>query len=140
MRYNGGGSRYFLEEKQMFGLNKKTKPKVVEPYVSKPKFYEGDETPFGVFALIEDCITALPIDPKPDYLVRGKEVTDWRLGLYSTTEDKTLGFIEYYAALEKLRTLADIGTSYLVGEKDGFMVTTELTLEQMKTLLSSREQ
>ena len=67
----------------------------------------------------------------------GKKLDDWRLFLFSSTEDKTLGEMEYYSALERLRSLADFGNTYVIGEKDGHLITTPLTLEQMKTLLNA---
>mgnify|MGYP002627163919 CR=1 FL=1 len=112
--------------------------KPVSVHMAEPQFYENTEnkSQLAVLCLTEDCVTALPLDPKPSYRVDGKEIDDWRLALVSITEDGVLGYMEYYSALERLRLLADVGSTYVIGEKDGHLITTPLTLEEMKTLLN----
>lgn len=130
----------------IFNLFKKkeTAPKAmpgrpVSVHMAEPQFYEDTKTggAFGVLCLSEDTVTALPFDPKSSYLIDGKKLDDWRLFLFSSTEDKTLGEMEYYSALERLRSLANFGNTYVIGEKDGHLITTPLTLDQMKTLLNA---
>ena len=124
----------------LFKKKNAPKPTPGEPvsvHMAEPKFFEDTDAGavFGRFVLTEECVTALLLDPKASYRVDDKELDDWRLFLFSITEDKTLGAMEYYAALKKLRELADVGNTYVIGEKDGHLITTPLTLPQMKTLL-----
>ena len=111
----------------------------VSVHMAEPQFYEDTEnkSQFAALCLTEDCVTALPLDPRPSYRIDGKEIDDWRLALVSITEDGVLGYMEYYSALQRLRELADVGNTYVIGEKDGHLITTPLTLEEMKTLLNS---
>ncbi len=108
----------------------------LKPYIPNPKIYEDKEgNLIGVIVLTEDCATALPLDPAGNYLVDGKKISDWRLYFFSITKDCQLGFIEYYEGLDKIRKIADFGNKYVIGEKDGCLITTPLTHEELCTLL-----
>ena len=70
-------------------------------YKANPQFYakEGG-SPFCAFALTEGTETILPRAPR--YAIEGKELSDYKLLLVSTTKDSILGECEYFEALEKL--------------------------------------
>lgn len=100
-----------------------------EVYVANPHFYADKEgNAFGSFALTEDLLTGLPLNPKGMYLCDGKKIDVWKLMLVSTTKDSCLGDMDYYISLEKLK-------KYSVGEKDGYMIVKPLTLEEQQDIL-----
>lgn len=77
-------------------FRKKEKSIWDKAHEAKPQAYskEGEE-PFIVFTLTEDTDTILPVDPKKMYKIDGKEVYDFRLGLFSLTEDRIIGTLPY---------------------------------------------
>lgn len=98
-----------------------------EAYIAKPHFYsDGKGGVFGAFALTEDTETLLPFHPA--YAVDGTPVTDYRLCLISTTQDKMLGETDYFAAVEKLRAYAEKSD-----ERE--MVVRGLTLDELLKIL-----
>ena len=70
-------------------------------YKANPQFYAKDDgSPFGAFALTEGTETILPKAPR--YAIEGKELSDYKLLLVSTTKDSILGECDYFEVLEKL--------------------------------------
>ena len=70
-------------------------------YKANPQFYaKEDGSPFCAFALTEGTETILPKAPR--YAIEGKELSDYKLLLVSTTKDSILGECDYFKALEKL--------------------------------------
>lgn len=70
-------------------------------YKANPQFYaKEDGSPFCAFALTEGTDTILPKAPR--YVIEGKELSDYKLVLVSTTKDSILGECDYFEALEKL--------------------------------------
>lgn len=109
--------------------DKKNELKSVEVFPANAKLYnKSTGEVFGAFTLTEDTITALPLNPRESFKVDNKEVAEWKLGLFSITEDKVLGTLEYYEALEKLK-------KYSIGEKEGYLITNPLTLIEQQELL-----
>lgn len=103
--------------------------KPAEVFNATPHFYSKPSGEiFGSFALTEDVITALPINPRETYKVEGKGVTEWQLCLVSITKDEIIGTLEYYEALNRLK-------NYSIGEKNGFLITNPLTLQEQQELL-----
>lgn len=103
----------------------------VEVYVANPHFYSDEKgNIFGAFALSEDVLTGLLLNPKDVFLCDGKKVDVWRLMLVSTTKDSCLGDMDYFTALDKLK-------KYSIGEKDGYMIVKPLKLEEQLDVLGS---
>ena len=115
-------------------LNKNKKKKkftkeAEEPYMANVRFYEDkDGNTFGAFVLTEDTLTGLPVDPKNTYKCDNKEVTEWKLMLFSITKDSPLGDIEYYEGLNRLQ-------KYIVGYRDNYAIVNPLTLEEQEEIL-----
>lgn len=100
-----------------------------EVYVANPHFYSDKiGNAFGAFALTEDVLTGLPLNPKDMFLCDGKKIDVWKLMLVSTTKDSFLGDMDYYTALDKLK-------KYSIGEKDGYMIVQPLILEEQLEVL-----
>ena len=105
-------------------------PKKAEVFVATPHLYAGkDGHVFGAFALTEGVLTGLPSDPKRTFTCQGKPVEDWRVLLMSTTKDSSVGELDYYDALSKLK-------EFSIGEKDGYTIIRPLTLEEQLALVN----
>ena len=91
------------------------------------------------FFLIEGVATALPIDPDEFYSIgsddsdEGEKVDNWRLFLMGA-DGSTIADLWYGEAMAALQSLAVYGEKFLIGEKDGYAVTTPLTAEEMKEI------
>lgn len=98
-------------------------------YVARPNFYEDEEgNPFGAFALTENSETILPKAPQKRYQVDGKQVTDWKLVLVSTTKDTAIGYCDYFQTLEKLE-------SYILEVHDDTILVKGLSLNELESLM-----
>lgn len=98
-------------------------------YVGNPNFYNGkDGKPFGAFALTENTLTSLPKNPKTLYKIDDTEVDEWKLMLVSTTNNRVLGDIDYYKAINKLMKFA-------IDEKDNNILIKELSLKELNEVL-----
>lgn len=73
-------------------------------YIANPKFYEGDNGVLGMCTLTEGVLTLLK--KEFNLAVDGKKVEDYKLGIFSITENKILGTIDYYKAIEYLKSIA----------------------------------
>lgn len=72
-------------------------------YMAIPQFYtKPDGSFFGAIALTEGTETILPKMPQNKYVIDGKQVTDWKMVLVSTTKDNIIGECDYFIALKKL--------------------------------------
>ena len=98
-------------------------------YVGNPNFYNGkDGKPFGAFALTEGTLTSFPKDPKLLYKVDNAEVAEWKLMLVSTTNNKVLGDLDYYEAINKLM-------KFVIDKKDNNILIRVLSPEELNEVL-----
>ena len=96
-------------------------------YIAKPKFYEGDNGVLGMCTLTEGVLTLL--QKEFNLAVDGKKVEDYRLGIFSITENKILGTLDYYKAIEYLKNTAKSNSeNYIL---------VELNLEELKNLIEN---
>lgn len=93
----------------LFSKFKKDTPSVdwSKAYTATPKFYgKPDGSPFGAIAVTEGAETILPKVPQNEYAADGKQVSDWKMVLVSTTKDSIIGDCDYFRALKKLEKYA----------------------------------
>ena len=114
--------------------------------MAEPELYTHKDTgeQCGGFVLKEGVITALPIAPEDMYIFTHKDeggeeneekkISDWRLFLYDS-DGECLCVLEYHRAIRALQFLAEYGEKYLIGEKDGYAVTTPLTRDELQKIL-----
>ena len=96
-------------------------------YVANPKFYERDKELLGACTLTEGVLTLLK--KELNFAVDGKKVDDYRLGVYSITENKIIGTLDYYKAIEYLKNIAKSNSeNYIL---------VELNLEELKNLIEN---
>ena len=107
--------------------------------MAEPELYRKRDTgeKFGGFILREGEITGLPIAPENMYAFNNddnedEELPDWRLFLRDGEGNECV--LDYHRAIHALQFLAEYGEKYLIGEKDGYVVTTPLTREELRTL------
>ena len=73
-------------------------------YKANPHFYsKPDGNSFCAFALTEDTETILP--KAPHYAVEGRELSEYKLVLVSTTKDGIIGECDYFDAIKKLNSI-----------------------------------
>ena len=98
-----------------------------DAYKANPHFYSKDDgSPFGAFALTEDIETILLKDPR--LAVDGKEITDYKLMLVSTTKDGVIGDVDYFEALSKL-------DQFKLDENENEILIKALALEELESLI-----
>ena len=98
-----------------------------DAYKANPRFYgKPDGSPFCAFALTEDTKTILPI--KPHYTVEGREITEYKLMLVSTTKGGVLGDCDYFDAIKKLEAFK------LVSEDNNLLIK-GLSLSELEGIL-----
>lgn len=97
-------------------------------FIATPEFYgKPDGTPFGAIALTEGTETVLPKLPQNQYRVDGKEVSEWKIVLISTTKDTVIGDADYFTALKAVEKHA------LDSKKDSILVK-GLSLSELESL------
>ena len=107
---------------------KKTSADWSNAYQATPKFYgKPDGSPFGAFAVTEGTEIILPKTPQIQYRVDGKEISEWRMMLISTTKDSIIGDSEYFMALKKVEKYA------LDSDKDSILIK-GLSLAELESL------
>lgn len=82
----------------LFSKFKKGTPSVdwSKAYTVTPKFYEKpDGSPFGAIAITEGTKTILSKAPQNEYAVDGKQVSDWKMVLVSTTKNSIIGDCDF---------------------------------------------
>lgn len=95
-------------------------------YVANPKFYQKDNNIFGRCMLTEDVLTLLK--KEFNLAVDGKKVKDYKLCVFSITEDKIMGFLDYYKAIEVLKDMAKSNSeNYIL---------VELNLKELEELIN----
>lgn len=100
-------------------------------FVADPHFYQKpDGTPFGVLGLNEGIETVLPKMPQERYLLRGKNIAEWRLLLYSRTKGEVLGDTDFYAAVRRLAA-----GGYIIDDNAEQMLVKGLTLTELDALM-----
>ncbi len=109
----------------------------INVFMAEPEIFTHKKTgtECAIFQLKEGVVTALPIEPEEKFDTDGEDYV-WRLSLADKT-GKSFNVIDYYEAIKWLRQLADYGNTFVIGEKDGYLVTTPLSLEEMKLLVRS---
>lgn len=115
----------------LFGKVKKEKSSAdwSNVYTAEPKFYEKPEgSPFGAIALTEGTKTALPKNPQNGYAVDGKKVSEWKIVLVSTTEDRIIGECDYFTVLKKLE-------SYIIDSNVNTILIRGLSLEELNSMI-----
>ena len=96
-------------------------------YKANPQFYsKPDGNPFCAFALTENTETILP--RSPHYAVEGKELSDYKLMLVSTTKDGIVGDCDYFDAIKKLE-------SFKLDSNNENILVKGLSLSEMEELL-----
>lgn len=114
----------------LFSKFKKGTPSVdwSNAYTATPKFYgKPDGSPFGAIAITEDTETILPKAPQNEYAVDGKQVSDWKIVLVSTTKDSIIGDCDYFRALKKLE-------KYALDSKPNTVLIKGLSLEELESV------
>ena len=97
-------------------------------YTVTPKFYgKPDGTPFGAIALTEGTETILPKTPQNEYAVDGKQVSDWKMILISTTQDAIVGDCDYFSALKKIE-------KYILDANANTVLIKGLSLEELDSI------
>ena len=72
-------------------------------YQAVPQGYRKDDgEPFIVLTLTEDTPTILPMDPKRMIGIDGKPLEDFRLSLFSLSEDKVVDTLPFYSCINIL--------------------------------------
>ncbi|MFV0396254.1 MAG: DUF4299 family protein [Coprobacillaceae bacterium] len=109
-------------------------------YYARPSFYQGEKGIFGIYTLTEDCDSVFPIEPMIPFGMKdpqtgGKlEVNHWYLGVYSISEEKILGQIDYFKFVEYVKleeqSKYDARTNILKG----------LDIKHLKDMLENCEQ
>lgn len=96
-------------------------------YKANPHFYSNpDGSPFCAFALTEDTETILP--KAPHYAVDGRELSEYKLMLVSTTKNGVIGACDYFDAIRKLE-------SYKLDSDNGNILVKGLSLSELEGLL-----
>ena len=99
-------------------------------HFAKEDFFSAENgNVIGAFALKEDALTALPLDPKKQFKCAGKSVEDWKLLFLSITKKGAVGELNYYSAIKKLKKFA-------VGKKKGYIIIKPLTLDEQRRIVS----
>ncbi len=112
----------------LFGRFKKEKVSVNwnNAYTATPHFYsKQDGTVFGAVALTEGTATILPKMPHEKYSVDGKQITEWRLMLVSTTKDDIIGDCDYFTAINKLE-------KYILDFNEKKILVKDLSLDELE--------
>ena len=104
----------------------KKKAKEDNVYVATPKFYEKNGSAMGVYALTEGVDTSLPVQPM--YSVDGKPVENWRILFVSTTLQRPLGDMDYFAALQKMEP-------YITKKDKQNMIIRKMTLDEINDIM-----
>ena len=99
-------------------------------HIAKEDFFSGEDgNVIGAFALNEDSMTALPLDPKKKFLCRGKTVGVWKLLFLGLSKKGAVGELNYYSAIKKLKKFA-------VGKKEGYLIIKPMTLDEQMKIVS----
>lgn len=103
----------------------------LEVYIANPHFYSDNEgNVFGTFALTEDVLTGLPLNPKDMFLYDNEQISVWKLMMVSTTKDSCIGDMDYYKAIENLK-------KFSIGEKDEYIIIQPLKLNEQLEVLNN---
>ena len=97
-------------------------------YKATPKFYsKPDGHPFGAIALTEGTDSILPKAPQNEYTIDGKQITDWKIVLISTTKDSIIGDCDYFVAFNKLK-------NYMIDSNDNSVLIRGLSLKELEAI------
>lgn len=97
-------------------------------YTVTPQFYtKPDGSFFGAIALTEGVETILPKMPQNEYAVDGKQVTDWKMVVVSTTKDNIIGECDYFNALKKLE-------KYILDFNENSILIRGLSLQKLENI------
>ena len=111
----------------LFDVFKKKANAWDDAYKANPQFYsKPDGQPFCAFALTEGTDTILPKVPR--FAVEGRELTDYKLTLVSTTKKSIIGDLDYFEAVRKLG-------SFISDQNDDNILIRGLSLSELERLL-----
>lgn len=100
-------------------------------FVAAPRFYTDPEgVPFGVLAINEGIETIMPKLPHKLYQPDGKEITNWRILLYSRTKGAVIGDTDFYAAMRKL-----VMGGYILDDNGDRALIKALSLSELDALM-----
>lgn len=101
-------------------------------YMRNPNFYtDRDGAVFGAFALTRGTDTVLPKRPQNQYLIEGKQVSQWRILFVSIVKQGVIGDSDYFTALNKLE-------NYSSNFDENHILVRGLTLAELKDIYEEK--
>ncbi|MBR5405559.1 MAG: hypothetical protein K6E36_08455 [Oscillospiraceae bacterium] len=99
-------------------------------YVAVPRYYrDPDGKVFGAMAINEGIETILPLAPHERYRDGDRMIPRWRLVLYSKTQQKIIGDVDFYDAMKCL------SNGYFLDGNDEKVLVRALSLTELDALL-----
>ena len=100
-------------------------------YVAAPHFYtRPDGTPFGVLGINEGVETVMPKLPHERYQADGKTITEWRIMLYSGSQERVIGDTDFYTAMRRL-----VMNGCIIDDNGENVLIRALTLTELNSLM-----
>ena len=100
-------------------------------YVASPHFYtRPDGTPFGALGMNEGIETVMPKRPHERYRPDGAVIGEWRIMLYSGSQQRVIGDADFY---ESMRRLAMAGC--IIDDNGENVLIRELSLSELDSLM-----
>lgn len=96
-----------------------------EYYIAKPNFYEHNNEIVGICTLTEGVLTLL--QRKLNYAVNEKKIENYKLAIFSMTDDKVIAHLDYDKAIKVLENNAQANS-------DNYILV-ELNLEELRKLI-----
>lgn len=96
-----------------------------EYYVAKPNFYEKNNEIVGICTLTEGVLSLL--QKEFNLAVDGKKVENYKLAIFSMTDDKIIAYIDYDKAIKILEKNAE-------STSDNYILV-ELNLQELRELI-----
>ncbi|WP_022749793.1 DUF4299 family protein [Lachnobacterium bovis] len=96
-----------------------------EYYIAKPNFYENNNEVVGICTLTEGVLTLL--QKKLNYAVNEKKIENYKLAIFSMTNDKVIAHLDYDKAIKVLENNAQANS-------DNYILV-ELNLEELRKLI-----
>lgn len=96
-----------------------------EYYIAKPNFYEHNNEIVGICTLTEGVLTLL--QRELNYAVNEKKIENYKLAIFSMTDDKVIAHLDYDKAIKVLENNAQANS-------DNYILI-ELNLEELRKLI-----
>ena len=96
-----------------------------EYYIAKPNFYEHNNEIVGICTLTEGVLTLL--QKELNYAVNEKKIENYKLAIFSMTDDKVIAHLDYDKAIKVLENIAQANS-------DNYILV-ELNLEELRKLI-----